>query len=86
MTKARRGGARGVSDVDFEGNLKRLQDIVAGLNEGKMSLHEALSSYEEGMRLVKESRRVLKESRARVERLNRLAGRLEAFEPVNDEG
>jgi len=80
MTKAKRGGAGGASDVDFEENLKRLQDIVAGLSEGKLPLREALSDYEEGMRLVKDSRRMLKESKAKVEKLNRLAGRLESFE------
>jgi exodeoxyribonuclease VII small subunit len=86
MTKARRSGIKSASDVNFEENLKRLQDIVASLSEGELPLREALSDYEEGMRLVKDSRRVLKESKAKVEKLNRLAGRLESFEPVNNEG
>ena len=86
MTKARRSGAKSASDVDFEENLKRLQDIVTSLSEGELPLREALSTYEEGMRLVKDSRKALKESKAKVEKLNRLAGRLEPFEPMNNEG
>ena len=36
---------------DFETALKRLEEIVAALEKGELTLEEAMSHYEEGMKI-----------------------------------
>ncbi|MFZ5966272.1 MAG: exodeoxyribonuclease VII small subunit [Bacillota bacterium] len=40
-------------DVTFEEGIKRLEEIVRALEDGKSSLDEALHLYEEGIRLYR---------------------------------
>lgn len=47
--------------VDFENNLKRLEDIVATLEKEEQSLEETVKLFQEGMNLSKECRKALME-------------------------
>lgn len=71
---------------DFEDNLQQLREIVAKLQEGHLPLDRAMALYEEGVRLVGESRTKLEGFKTRVERLNKLTGELEPFEPGSEPG
>lgn len=47
--------------VDFENNLKRLEEIVSFLEKEEQSLEETVKLFQEGMNLSKECRKALKE-------------------------
>ena len=47
--------------VDFENNLKRLEEIVSFLEKEEQSLEETVKLFQEGMNLSKEWRKALKE-------------------------
>lgn len=47
--------------VDFENNLKRLEDIVSALEKEEQSLEDTVKLFQEGMNLSKECRKALKE-------------------------
>ena len=47
--------------VDFENNLKRLEEIVSALEKEEQSLEETVKLFQEGMNLSKECRKALKE-------------------------
>ncbi len=47
--------------------MQRLDEIVAGMEEGQLSLEEMLSSYEDGVRLLKLCRQRIDGARRRVE-------------------
>lgn len=53
----------------FEDNLKRLEEIVRLLEEGKLGLSEALARYEEGVTLLRQSFELLERAERRVELL-----------------
>ena len=54
----------------FEQALKRLEEIVHGLEEGDGGLNEALQSYEEGVKLLRQSYDLLKKAERRIELLS----------------
>lgn len=86
MKPEEEGPRRGDSPGGFEEKLLRLKEIVAKLQEGHLPLDRAMELYQDGVGLVEESRRQLETSRAKVERLNRLTGELEPFEPGTETG
>lgn len=51
----------------FEDALQRLDEIVAGMEDGQLPLEEMISSYEEGARLLKLCRQRIDGARRRVE-------------------
>lgn len=53
----------------FEALYKRLEESVAKLEGGNLSLEESLSLYEEGMKLAKQCQQLLQEAELRVTRL-----------------
>jgi exodeoxyribonuclease VII small subunit len=52
--------------VGFDEKLEQLDEMLARLEEGKLSLDEALSTFERGVTLVKESRELLDKAEQRV--------------------
>lgn len=86
MTRDSAGRKKGFS---FERAMARLEAIVAGLEEGELTLEESLARFEEGVGLVKDCRAYLEASRERVEVLLGAEGGkavTEAFEEdVSDE-
>lgn len=55
--------------LNFQDNLKRLDDIVESISSKTLSLDESLSLYEEGMKIIKELEQELKEAEAKVEKV-----------------
>jgi exodeoxyribonuclease VII small subunit len=53
----------------FEALYKRLEESVAKLEGGNLSLEESLSLYEEGMTLAKQCQQMLQDAELRVTRL-----------------
>ena len=58
----------------FESSLKRLEEIVESLEEGKVSLDEAVGLYEEGIQLSKECGEKLKATELKIRKLAKSAG------------
>jgi len=60
---------QGPDEMTFEAALKRLEDLVAELESGRLSLEDSLSRFEEGMRLSKLCQQKLKGVELRIEKL-----------------
>jgi exodeoxyribonuclease VII small subunit len=75
--------------LSFEEALARLEDVVARLETGTLSLDESLREYEQGVALSRHCALYLREAEARVEMLARNAageGELQPFQMVAAEG
>jgi exodeoxyribonuclease VII small subunit len=57
------------ADDGFEACYKRLEETVAKLEQGNLSLEESLTLYEDGMKLAKRCQELLGEAELRVTRL-----------------
>ena len=55
--------------VNFESSLKKLEKIVAKLDDGDVSLEDSVKSFEEGIGLVKECQKQLSEAELKVKKL-----------------
>ena len=51
---------------NFEEALKEIEDIVAALESGKVSLEESLCLYERGVKLVKEANALLSDAKSKL--------------------
>ena len=71
---------------DFEKALAELENIVATLEKGDLSLDAALKQFERGISLTRQCQTALKEAELRVEQLVEKNGRqtLEPFEPEDE--
>jgi exodeoxyribonuclease VII small subunit len=59
--------------MSFEKALTRLEEIVAQLEKGQLSLEEALKAFEEGVSLVKHCGRRLQQAERKAQRLSQEA-------------
>jgi exodeoxyribonuclease VII small subunit len=55
----------------FESMMNRLQDLVARLEGGNLTLEESITSFEEGMGLVGRCTEVLNQAEERIRKLTR---------------
>ena len=55
--------------VNFESSLKKLEQIVAKLEDGDVSLEDSIKSSEEGIGLVKECQKQLSAAELKVKKL-----------------
>jgi len=62
-------GGPGAEGQGFEGNLKRLEEIVAELEEGNLPLDRSLRLYEEGIGAYRTCQDILQRAQARVTKL-----------------
>lgn len=51
---------------NFEGSLKRLEEIVSELERGDLSLEQALAKYEEGNHRLKRCYRILEDAQKKI--------------------
>lgn len=73
-----------MAEPKFEKDLEKLEEIVAALEEGELSLDDALKRFEEGIKLAKRCEKALSEAEKKIEILTRNAeGELEA-QPFGD--
>lgn len=56
--------------MDFEAQLKRLQDIVRQLEQGELPLEQGVELFKEGTELAKACRKRLEEAKSQVEILS----------------
>jgi exodeoxyribonuclease VII small subunit len=69
--------------MSFEVSLARLEEIVAELEAGQLSLEKALQMFEEGVSLVKICGRQLQMAEKKVARLSRQVG--DVLKPIEEE-
>lgn len=58
-----------VQEMSFEEALRRLEEIVAELDGGELSLDDSLKRFEEGMALKQRCMELLAQAEARVEQV-----------------
>jgi exodeoxyribonuclease VII small subunit len=58
-----------IEAMSFEAALKELEDIVARLEQGRISLEESISIYERGEHLKAHCEKMLKDAEARIEKI-----------------
>ncbi len=76
--------AKSAPEPTFEEALRRLEEIVARLESGQLTLDEMIAAFEEGSKLVRLCNRRLDEIEARIERLVQMDDgqpQLEPFQP-----
>lgn len=64
----------------FEDKIKELEEIIATLENGEVSLDESINKYTEAMKLVKECDAELKNIETKVNKIVTENGNLEDFE------
>lgn len=67
-------------DKKFEDKIKELEEIIATLENGEVSLDESINKYTEAMKLVKECDAELKNIETKVNKIVTENGNLEDFE------
>lgn len=60
-----------MTELRFEEALKKLESIVDGLEQGKISLEESLKKYEEGIKLARYCSEKLDEAEKKIEILTK---------------
>ena len=60
-----------VKAIDFEQQLKNLEELVATLESGDLSLEDSMKSFEQGIKVARECQTALKQAEQKVELLTR---------------
>ena len=55
--------------IDFESSLKKLESIIAKLEDENINLEDSVKSFEAGINLVKECQKQLEEAELKVKEL-----------------
>lgn len=63
-------------NMSFEDALKKLEETVAQLEEGKLTLDESLRKFEEGIMLSRLCTQILQESNKKIEMLTEKEGKI----------
>ncbi len=73
---------KGAGSEDFETLYKRLEETLARLEEGGLTLDQSLALYEEGMKLARRCQELLQQAEVKITKLQ------EEFSPprVSEEG
>ncbi len=58
-----------IADMPFEQAMKQLEEIVAKLERGDISLEDSIAAYERGELLKKRCEGLLKQAEARIEKI-----------------
>ncbi len=67
---------RSMKKIKFDSAIKRLEEIVETLEEGRLSIEEALKVFEEGVKLSRLSSKILEDAERSVEILVKRDGDL----------
>lgn len=70
-------------EKNFEEKVEQLEEIIALLESGKVSLDESIEKYTLAMKLVKECDKQLKDIEEKVNKIVSEDGSLEDFVPEN---
>ena len=63
--------------INFESELKKLENIVAELEKGELNLDESVTKFEEGIKISKECNKILEEAEKKITILLEKDGTLE---------
>jgi len=63
-----------IKTLKFEDALARLEEIVAQIEQGKVSLEESIQQYGQGIELIKQCRGVLDQAEKKIQLLGRSEG------------
>lgn len=55
-----------MEEINFEEEMKKLEQITAELEKGDLSLDESVKKFEEGIKLSKECNKILEDSEKRI--------------------
>lgn len=70
--------------IEFEKKLNQLENLVADMEKGSLSLEDSLKAFEDGIKITRDCQQALKEAELKVETLTRGSDKLEYFGPEND--
>jgi exodeoxyribonuclease VII small subunit len=70
-----------MDEIKFEDAMKRLEDIVAKLEGGELTLDDTLNLYEEGVKLSKFCMNKLQQAEKRIEILSKDQNGESSFKP-----
>lgn len=59
--------------MNYEDSVKKLEKIVARLEEGNLSLEDSLKLYEEGTLLSEQCRKMLSDAKLKITNINEVA-------------
>lgn len=59
--------------LNYEDSVKKLEEIVAKLEDGNLSLEESLKLYEEGAVLSESCRKMLSDAKLKITNINEVA-------------
>lgn len=59
--------------LNYEDSVKKLEEIVAKLEHGNLSLEESLKLYEEGAVLSESCRKMLSDAKLKITNINEVA-------------
>ncbi|MFC1576401.1 exodeoxyribonuclease VII small subunit [Candidatus Omnitrophota bacterium] len=74
-----------MAEMKFEDALKKLEDIVDGLESGDIPLDVSLAKYEEGVKLVRLCQKKLSEAKKKIEILVKTKDGKIKLEPFDEE-
>jgi len=77
--------AKKQADFDFEAALEQLEELVASMEDGELSLEDSLKAFEKGIKLTRECQTALKNAEQRVQVLLDESGEPEDFELAGDD-
>jgi len=63
-----------IKTLKFEDALARLEEIVAQIEQGKVSLEESIQQYGQGIELIKQCRGILDQAEKKIQLLGRSEG------------
>ena len=72
--------ARKKDKLSFEEGMAALEDRIAAISEGRLSLEETMKTYEEGVALAARLDELLAQHERRLERIDPDTGEIEALE------
>ena len=77
--------AKKQADFNFEGALEQLEELVASMEDGELSLEDSLKAFEKGIKLTRECQTALKNAEQKVQVLLDESGEPEDFELAGDD-
>ena len=72
--------AKKQADFDFEAALEQLEELVASMEDGELSLEDSLKAFEKGIKLTRECQTALKNAEQKVQILLDESSEPEGFE------
>jgi exodeoxyribonuclease VII small subunit len=72
--------AKKQANFNFEGALEQLEELVASMEDGELSLEDSLKAFEKGIKLTRECQTALKNAEQKVQILLDESSEPESFE------